>query len=202
MKVYMASTVNPINFNYLAIWAQQKCGVSLNPLGITDPRDAMAAYLDAFEAFPEAASGEVNKLYSKCYGLRPGIVNESLAHNYGLLYPTVDNVFGAVRNGLSPNCRRYQIRNLFIPNENGVVRADRLFERWLFWKDAGGAWAPYNPPSAPEYLGKYGNHEFWTSSPACLSDFIVLAINSTANSHAAAQNVSKPTGPTSAVPGT
>ena len=83
-----------------------------------------------------------------------------------------------------------------------IFRQDTIFKRWLFWKDPNGNWAPDSPPSEPEYLGKYDNRDFWTTSTACLGDFVVLAINATANSHAAAQNAPKPTGSTPATPGT
>src|ERR1700730_12629736 len=89
-------------------------------------------------------------------------------------------------------------RWIIAPKETGLARSDRLFEKWLFWRDAGGGWAPENPPYMPEYLGIYGNREFWTTSHACLSDFIILTINATANSHAAALNTQK-VGPTPAL---
>jgi hypothetical protein len=103
-----------------------------------------------------------------------------------------------VRNGLSGGCRHYQNKFVVLPKETGLARADRLFERWLFWSDARGGWAAYNPPDTPEYIGIYGNREFWTTSFPCLNDFIILAINATANSHAAAQNTQK-IGPTPAL---
>jgi hypothetical protein len=58
---------------------------------------------------------------------------------------------------------------------------------------------PYPPPPGElEYLGKYGNHEFWTTGRACISDFMVIVINATANSHAVAVSSPKP-GPTPAL---
>jgi hypothetical protein len=141
-------------------------------------------------------------LETTCYGKVStlGIINYSLDYNYGLLYPTIRDVFSAIRNGLSPGCRDYQLKHVIVPDETGVIRPYVLFERWLFWRDANGKFAPYYPPSAYEYLGKYGNHEFWTTSHDCLSDFIILGINATANSHAVAVNSAK-IGPTPALSG-
>jgi hypothetical protein len=46
----------------------------------------------------------------------PYLVNANLTQTYGLLYPTIHYVFTSLRNGLSPNCRRYQINHLRVPN--------------------------------------------------------------------------------------
>jgi hypothetical protein len=204
LKVYWADTRNQIDFDSFASTANEWCGISLKPaLGITNPNVAMEAYLNGLKAFPESFTAEQGKplrLRTKCYGevSTLGVVNSSLAFNYGLLYPTIKDVFAAVRNGLSGGCTNYQNRWVIAPKETGLARSDRLFEKWLFWRDAGGGWAPENPPYMPEYLGIYGNREFWTTSPACLSDFIILTINATANSHAAALNTQK-VGPTPAL---
>jgi hypothetical protein len=144
---------------------------------------------------------------SKCFGFPLsafGVTSGQLAMNYGLLYPSIRDVWTALRNGLSPACRKYQIDHLTYDTPLGRVFPNNIiFVRWLFWRDARGGWAPYAPPEdAPlEYLGRYVNRDFWTTAPACLSDFIVIAINATANSHAAAQNTPKPTGTTPAPTG-
>jgi hypothetical protein len=164
---------------------------------ITDPYAAAASYFGAWNAFPARAQE------SKCYATndRPlGVTNSALAEQYGLAYPSKQEVLASLRNGLSPGCRRYQEKYLVVydvehPNKQWF-RQDTLFARWLFWKDSSGNWQPPYPNGPPpdstfEYLGKYGNHDFWTTSAACLNDFIVLAINATVNSHAAAQNSQK-----------
>jgi hypothetical protein len=207
MKIQSASVNKPIDLDYIAKrWGPTLCGISLNPPRINNPNDAMEAYLNAMLAFPEysvykkAANKKPEILQSKCFGpvSTLGLVNDSLAYNYGLLYPTIHDVTVTLRNGLSPSCRHYQLANMFAYKENGIVRGDILFTRWLFWKAADGSWAPYNPPTVPEYLGKYADRDFWATSLACINDFILLAINATANSHAAAQNQPK-TGPTPAL---
>jgi len=198
-------------------------GISLNaPKGIHNPNDAMEAYFNAMRAFPQTSSSYKNStdqtdqtdqtqsstgqkqqatsqqatLKEKCYGdvSTTGIANDSLASNYGLLYPTISDVFIALRNGLSPACRNYQLKNMFESEENGIIKGDMLFTRWLFWKARDGTWLPVkNPPSEPQYLANYGGRDFWTTSTACLDDFILLTINATANSHAAAQAAPKTT---------
>jgi hypothetical protein len=216
MKIQSASTILPIPMEYLVgTWAPQKCGISLNPPAIQNPEDAMAAYLSALKAFPEAQKQNVtdnkekttkpkqlvtNKnqkqlLTTKCYGdvSTTGLDNDSLAAQYGLLYPTMHDVFVAVRNGLSPACRHYQLENMFVSGENGTINGNILFTRWLFWRARDGSWAPSKPPSEPQYLGNYGGRDFWTTSPACIDDFILITINATANSHAAAQTAPKAT---------
>jgi hypothetical protein len=206
LKTYWADTKRPMDLviDYFAYVAKEQCGISLKPLGINNPDLAMEAYLNGLKAFPEVFIVETGKppprLKTRCYGEVStfGLVNSSLAYNYGLLYPTIKDVFAAVRNGLSGGCRHYQNQFVVAPKETGLARADRLFERWLFWRDGRGGWAPYDPPETPEYIGTYGNREFWTTSSACLNDFIILAINATANSHAAAQNTQK-IGPTPAL---
>jgi hypothetical protein len=197
MKSYWASSIQSIDFLRLARVAEKQCGISLDPLGITNPNLALEAYLNALKAFPESSVEDSKKLPLKlttqCYGevSALGLVNSSLGYNYGLLYPTIKDVFTAVRNGLSGGCKHYQNRFVVTPSETGLARGDRLFERWLFWKNSDGTWAPYNPPVIPEYLGRYGNREFWTTSRPCFSDFIILTINATANSHAVAQSTAK-----------
>jgi hypothetical protein len=42
-----------------------------------------------------------------------------------------------------------------------------------------------------ERLDIVATYDFWTTASACVSDFIILGINATANSHAAAQNAPK-----------
>jgi len=206
-KIESASVNKPIDLNYIVkSWGPTLCGISLDPPRIQNPNDAMEAYLNAMKAFPEysvykkSPNQQVKILQSKCFGpvSTLGLVNDSLAYNYGLLYPTILDVFAALRSGLSPACRHYQLTNMFVHEENGLVRGDILFTRWLFWRAADGSWAPYNPPFVPEYLGKYGGRDFWTTSLACINDFILLGINATANSHAAAQNTQK-IGPTPAL---
>ena len=196
MKPYWASTNKPIDFDRFARVADQQCGISLKPLGIKNPNLALEAYLNALKAFPESSIFDDKKplkLSTRCYGevSTLGLVNSALAFNYGLLYPTIKDIFTAIRNGLSGGCRHYQNQFIIAPKETGLARGDRLFERWLFWKDASGSWAPYTPPFTPEYVGRYGNREFWTTARSCLSDFIILAINATANSHAAAHSSAK-----------
>jgi hypothetical protein len=195
---------------------QKYCGVSWRRYGIeitdqqiTDPDAAAASYFGAWNAFPAVAEE------SKCYvtnGRPLGVITStSLAKQYGLLYPSKQEVLAELRNGLSPSCRSYQLSRLRADDSQNPgkqrFRYDTLFQRWLFWKDSNGNWQPSAPNGPPqgyrlEYLGKYGTHDFWTTSAACLHDFIVLSINATANSHAAAQNAPKPTGPTPATPGT
>jgi hypothetical protein len=139
-----------------------------------------------------------NNLKFTCFAdtLTPfGFVNTYLSNLYGLLYPGPHRVFVSLRNGLSPACREYQIDHL---SSNGRFSTDRIFQRWLFWR---GAPYPLPSPEVPEYVGRYGNRDFWTTSPACLNDFILLTINATANSHAAAQNTPKQTGTTPAPAG-
>jgi hypothetical protein len=132
-----------------------------------------------------------------------GITNAGLAESYGLLYPNKDQVSSWMRNGVSPTCREYQLPNILIDRDRPPSTPPQsfIFRRWLFWRDAGGHWKPYEPAVPPEYLGKYGNHDFWTTNRACLADFVVLTINATANSHAAAQNAPKQTGTTPASAG-
>lgn len=218
LTLYAAKKDGSVNVNYMAA-QQQKCGISWSPYEITNPDAAAQSYFGAWNAFPAPSFTPTKEIspttdtseQSVCYSIygvlgQPlGQAGNSLAAQYGLLYPRKDVVLAALRNGLSPDCRSYQINYLLVddPENPGQkkFRHDTLFERWLFWRDANGSWAPYAPPSAPGYLGKYGNHDFWTTSTACLADFVVLAINSTANSHAAAQNASKPTGTTAAASG-
>jgi hypothetical protein len=141
-------------------------------------------------------------LTTECYGdvSSLGLSNDNLAYIYGLLYPTIHDVYAELRNVISPACRHYQLENMFVSRENGIVKGNILFTRWLFWKAPNGSWAPNDPPFVPEYLGKYVGRDFWTTSMPCLNDFIILSINATANSHAAAQNVPKVT-PTPALAG-
>jgi len=222
MKIQGSSTTEPINMNYLLnSWAPQ-CGISLKPPAIQNPNVAMEAYFNGLKAFPQYSSSyrillnpnqnssdkKQNSTETKqngtkikttmCYGdvSSLGLANDQLASNYGLLYPTISDVFGAMRNGISPGCRHYQLRNMFVSTENGIIKGNILFTRWLFWKAADGSWAPNQPPFEPEYLGRYGGRDFWTTSPACINDFVILTINATANSHAAAENAPKAT-PTS-----
>jgi hypothetical protein len=54
MKVYWEDPKKLIDFDYLASVANQKCGISLVPLGIANPYVAMEAYLNALNAFPES----------------------------------------------------------------------------------------------------------------------------------------------------
>jgi hypothetical protein len=181
----------------------EKCGLSSNGIEIREPYAAAASYFGAWNAFPAPASE------SECYASfgRPlGVVSTtSLSAQYGLAYPDKKDVSAALRNGLSPGCRSYQLANLVAADPQNprkqFFRQDTLFERWIFWRDNSGAWAPYYPPSQPEYLGKYGNRDFWTTSPACLADFIVITINATAASHAIAQNAPKQIGSTPATQG-
>jgi hypothetical protein len=200
------------------------------PPGIIDPGKAMKAYLEALKAFPatfptknstdstdkkndkemkKATSTVSTNETSECFYNWDvsffSIASGYLAKQYGLLYPNKDDVFSSLRNGLSPECRRYQIESLksTFPNGDIVFRSDALFARSLFWKDSSGGWQPrYGPPAGylMDHIGKYGNRDFWTTSHACLADLVVLAINSTANSHAAAQNNQKG-GPTPALAG-
>ena len=124
-------------------------------------------------------------------------ISSYLAQQYGLVYPPRHVVSAFLRNGVSPGCRSYQLKFLVNHDENGNIiyykngrvsfKDNWLFERWLFWKDDEGNWQPNYPPFEPAYLGHYGTHDFWTTSDACLSDFMILAIDSTANSHATAQ---------------
>jgi hypothetical protein len=209
LMLFAAKADGSINFSYLNTQLQH-CGISTTGI-ITDPEAAAKSFFGAWNAFPEPSTTTDEQ--SECYntygvlgqpgpvGQKLGQVANSLAGQYGLLYPSKHVVFSSIRNGLSPGCRKYQIANL-VDTEKRKFRHDTLFQRWLFWKNSSGGWAPYPPPAEPEWLGKYGNHDFWTTSRACLNDFIVVGINATANSHAAAQNAPKPTGPTSAVPGT
>jgi hypothetical protein len=198
MKIQGSSTNKPIDMNYLLnFWAPQ-CGISLNPPSIQNPNVAMESYLNALKAFPQYSSSyrllpnqKQNSTDSKqnqqkilttvCYGdvSSLGLANDSIAYQYGLLYPTISEVF--------------QLENMFVSKENGIVKGNILFTRWLFWKAPDGSWAPNEPPFEPEYLGKYGARDFWTTSPACINDFIILTINATANSHAAAENAPKVT---------
>lgn len=145
----------------------------------------------------QAGSKEESKkiLTTTCYGdvSSLGLANDVLAYNYGLLYPIISDVFAAIRNGISPACRHYQLENMFVSGENGIIKGNILFTRWLFWKAPDGSWAPNQPPFEPRYLGRYAGRDFWTTSPSCINDFIILAINATANSHAAAQNAPKAT---------
>jgi hypothetical protein len=189
---------------------QPKCGISWDhdKIMITNPDAAATSYFGAWNAFPEPPSDPAVKCYN-IYGVLGdplGSPSSSLATQYGLLYPRKGVVSHELRNGLSPGCRSYQINNLMSGDSKNfakrIFRQDTIFKRWLFWKDPNGNWAPDSPPSEPEYLGKYDNRDFWTTSTACLGDFVVLAINATANSHAAAQNAPKPTGSTPATPGT
>ena len=201
LKLFAAQT-GSIDLKWMAMHVQE-CGVSGTE--IENPSLAAESYFGAWNAFP-APPNKVSKCYAN-YGRPLGVVSTtSLAAQYGLAYPDKQDVLAAVRNGLSPSCRSYQLANLVVADpENPRIqkfRQDTLFERWLFWKSSSGGWAPYPPPTEPEWLGKYGNRDFWTTSRACLNDFIVIGINATANSHAAAQNTLKPTGSTSAVPGT
>jgi hypothetical protein len=148
-----------------------------------------------------------------CYGKGPspqavGIVTGYLAQQYGLLYPTKDMVFTSLRNGLSPNCRSYQLRNLKERPDSTRMLPDRLFERSLFWQDSRGKWQPeyelppdvFGDDGQPrsglprekwDHLDRFRSYDFWTTASACVSDFIILGINATANSHAAAQNAPK-----------
>ena len=178
---------------------EQYCGLSPTDQGfiITEPYTAAASYFGAWNAFPVLAEE------SRCYAThgRPlGVISTVLGQQYGLLYPNKQEVLAALRNGLSPGCRSYQEANLIDPDPKDPkrkrFRQDTLFARWLFWKSSRGDWQPPYPNGPPlgyepQWLGKYGNHDFWTTSEACLNDFIVLAINATANSHAAAQNSQK-----------
>ena len=134
-------------------------------------------------------------LTTTCYGpvSSLGLANDQISYVYELLYPTIEEVLAVLRNGSSPACRHYQLENMFVSRENGIIKGNILFTRWLFWKSPDGSWSPNNPPSEPEYLGKYGGRDFWTTSPGCVNDFIILSINSTANSHAAALNAPKTT---------
>jgi hypothetical protein len=107
---------------------------------------------------------------------------------FGLTYPTRDMVHDELRNGTSVDCRYYEISALAHQN-------DALFARWLFWRNPDGSWAPVK--DAPEHLvslGTYNGHEFFTPAPACVSDFMILAISSVANSHAASQATPKSAG--------
>jgi len=213
------------------------CGLTLN-YEIKDPTNVLVSYFETLSAFPEledensstkASSTKTSSTKTSstktsstktpegernpCYGphFRSGLVNigpQSLAQQYGLKYPTPEQVATHIRTGISPTCRRYQLPNIHQDQDIKDTRhisqqpiRGYLFTRWLFWKDANGDLRkPYPPPpGAPlEYLGKYGNHEFWTTGRACISDFIVIVINATANSHAVAVSSPKP-GPTPAL---
>jgi hypothetical protein len=212
MKIQGSSTNKPIDMNYLVnFWAPQ-CGISLNPPSIQNPNVAMESYFNALKAFPQysfsyrllpdqkqnskgAKQNQQKILTTVCFGdvSSLGLANDSIAYQYGLLYPTIAEVFASLRNGIGPACRHYQLENMFAFRENGIVKGNILFTRWLFWKAPDGSWAPNEPPFEPEYLGKYGARDFWTTSPACINDFIILTINATANSHAVAQNAPKVT---------
>jgi hypothetical protein len=118
---------------------------------------------------------------------------------YGVYYPTPSQVYQDLRAGLSAGCRHFQFEQRKYGNT-------LLFARWLFWRDEKGNYAPYDPRTfdpKTEFplrsVGPYGGREFWTISQACLSDFVILSINSTANSHAAAQ-ASQKTGSSSMNP--
>ena len=118
-------------------------------------------------------------------------ISASLAKSYGLLYPNAQQVTGDFRNGTSPSCREYQLDHLRL---NGQLDPKRLFARWLFWKNPDQSWGPEAPSAKTlktlqPYPGTFGvsNRQFWLADTACVSDFIILAIDSTANSHAAAQ---------------
>jgi hypothetical protein len=210
LTLYASRSEGSIDTDWMAT-QQLNCGISWsrNEIVITNPDAAAVSYLGAWNAFPEPSNiGEKSSCYS-IYGVlgQPlGNPTSSLAAQYGLIYPPKKVVLAELRNGLSPECRNYQLINLIINDLQNSgkkkFRQDKLFERWLFWKKVDGTWSPYTPPSSPEYLGKYGDRDFWITSRACLADFIVLAINATANSHAAAQNAPKQTGPTPATPGT
>jgi hypothetical protein len=118
---------------------------------------------------------------------------------YGLRYPTPDQVRDALRNGNSFQCRDYELRTiaaLWALNPT----AEPTFARWLFWRDTDGRLRPRDPlpTETLEPLGSYGGKEFYTASRACLNDFLLLAIASTANSHAAAQ--ASPKSPTTNSP--
>jgi len=201
----------------------EQCGISWEPPRITKPQNAMAAYFQAYNAFttaPAPPAGTVtsptktpaastkapaSKTVEPCYGTQAQtIASPTLAQYYGLFSPTRQQVATALRNGLSPTCRRYQLRYISAHDENGNIvydsegkakmRSDLLFERWLFWKNDKGVWQPQDPPTdaSLEPLGHYGRHDFWTAANgACVSDFIILVIHSTANSHAAALASSK-----------
>ena len=139
-----------------------------------------------------------------CYGQDVkgnGIVGSALANAYGLAYPNKELVFTSLRNGYSPDCRYYQLNHLLTDNQE-ALKANVLFVRSLFWRDQNGAWKPEDPPKdVPlNILDTLGNHAFYTTQSACVSDFILLGINATANSHAAAQNSQKG-GPTPALGG-
>ena len=219
IKIQDSDTNRPIDMNLVSnIWAPQ-CGISLNSPGITNPNVAMEAYFNGLKAFPRYSSSykllpnqtqdsngnkqnstgskqtEQKILTTTCYGpvSSLGLANDQISYVYGLLYPTIEEVLAVLRNGSSPACRHYQLENMFVSRENGIIKGNILFTRWLFWKSPDGSWAPNNPPSEPEYLGKYGGRDFWTTSPGCVNDFIILSINSTANSHAAALNAPKTT---------
>jgi hypothetical protein len=210
LTLYASRAGGSIDTDWMAT-QQQNCGISWarNGIAITNPDAAAASYFGAWNAFPEPSNtGEKSECYS-IYGVlgQPlGETTNPLAAQYGLLYPRKQVVLAELRNGLSPGCRSYQLTSLIINDpqtpERQKFRQDKLFERWLFWKNLSGNWSPYTPPVSPEYFGKYGNRDFWTTSTACLADFIVLLINATANSHAAAQNAPKQAGPTPATPGT
>ena len=191
------------------------CGISSKPPEIEYYKDAMNAYLTAMAAFPPALSQtkgtpattsasstkgasstegtSTDPCFEKFARITPlGLTSGALLQNYGLIYPSKNDVIFALRNGLSPDCRNYQLANLPVDDQKNI-RQNVLFARWLFWKDASGRWAPNpsGPPAGAKSLGQYGNHEFWTASAACLNDSIILGINATANSHAAAQNTPK-----------
>lgn len=105
---------------------------------------------------------------------------------FGLSYPSPEQVYSAMHQGISAACKHYQVTQLQL---GGPAGKRTFFARWLFWKDVSGNWKPERPPAGVmlESLGTYGDHEFFTSASACVSDFIILAISATANSHSAAQ---------------
>jgi hypothetical protein len=225
-----SSTNGSINFDDLTN-RRTDCGINWNTSGktaekafkdalydpkgkgftITDPGVALNAYFDALAAFPSKTAP------TQCFKTivaGTGITNADLANTYGLLSPTREHLLTSLRNGYSPDCRNYQLKNLQLGTE-----VDKIFERWLFWRDSDGNWQPQDelppdvfpdgrqplplsqlPKGAFEPLGSFRNHDFWTTASACVSDFIILGINATANSHAAAQNSQKG-GPTSALSG-
>jgi hypothetical protein len=130
---------------------------------------------------------------------------------YGLYYPTSEDILTDLRNGISANCRHYHFKEIFYPPQ-GANHTKDMFARWLFWMGKGNKLEPYDPTPVSEqsqplsedasddeepkgaryrirlhYLGQYGGRRFWTTTRACLSEFVIIAINSTANSYAAAQ---------------
>jgi len=117
----------------------------------------------------------------------------TVIQNFNLFYPTPQDIFFQIRNGLSTACRQYQIT--YRLEEKGGLKSPHTYVRWLFWRDEQkpGGWGPEllpkdakGVPPSPGFLGTYEGREFWTASPACLADFIVIALNSTAGSHATA----------------